>query len=780
MSNILERIDSFGTELYQDISKWLKANWKKFLPYAVFFFASLYVSYIIFKPGYYEGHDTAFHHPQVYSYYESLLKGDFLGYISPVFYNNFGLSVRLFYSTLPHTLTALIGVIIHPFGLSLTTAFKIVNFLTFFLGGVFTYRLGLALFKGHKGLAIILGLVYLAWPYKFTAVYVRQAFAENFASTFIPLFFLAIYRILNEKPDEITPKPYILVMASTILLMLSHYITALYTVIFGVIYVILRVPRLLRMLMNPRFLGYMSLAILTVIILFLPKGASIIGERTDAVNLRLFLGVQATTIDDVIGRIGDSSAFFNCGYTMTGFEACIGFMGAGALIAIIVRLLRPKQRCLPLGIIILSALAPTLGLYKDVKQLGLSLFFIVFAIVVTVAIIKLSKDNKCKNKVSFFEIGAWGILTTISFLLLFNKETWKILPEVFGVIQFPFRIWTYAGLFVSATGLLIVHKLMENVKYLKYVLPLVAVTTLNVANVRTNWITPSYNESNLVEKTDMDSIYAAGWQLEYLSDAFGPSGYLPKGSFLYKSMRTVIWNNFKPVVRGIGVVENYYCNGVDEVTLDIVNDDQRPVQGYVVLPIYYYNGDYSVLSIAGETVTNLAIFPSDGLLAFRVDKACSVVVKQVGEANLKLYTPYIYDSKTYTSNYSPMGTYTDYKYDSLKGASFTINSLFQEEVTVQMPLFYYEGYKVTLKTEEGTKTIENYSQDGLLSFDVSEIGDIQIEFVGTTIMKITAKLAEATVLIMTITASLYFFYLKPRKKLITPMILDKGSKSKHK
>lgn len=780
MSNILERVSSFGTELYQDIIKWIKGNWKKFLPYAVFFFAAMYVSYIIFKPGYYEGHDTAFHHPQVYSYYESLLKGDFLGYISPVFYNNFGLSVRLFYSTLPHTVTAVLGVIIHPFGLSLTSAFKIVNFLTFFLGGVFAYRLGLALFKGHKGLAIILGLAYLAWPYKFTTVYVRQAFAENFASTFIPLFFLAIYRILDEKPEEITPKPYILVMVSTILLMLSHYITALYTVIFGVLYVILRLPRLLRKITKPRFLGYMSLAVLAVIILFLPKGAGIISERTDAVNLRLFLGVQGTTAADVINRIGDSTVFFNCGYTLTGFEACVGFMGIGALVAIIIRLLKPQMKYLPIGIIILSALAPVVGIYKDVKQIGLALFLLAFAIVATIAIIKLSKENKCKNKVSYFEIGAWAIMTVLTFLMLYTEQIWKIIPEVFSVIQFPFRLWTYAGLFISVTVLLIIHKLMENVKYIKYVLPIIAVTTLNTANVRTNWITPGYNEANVVEKTDIDSMYAAGWQLEYLSEPFGPSGYLPKGSFLYKSMRTVIWNNFKPIVRGKGLVQNYYCNEIDEITLDIVDDGDEAVNGYVVLPVYYYNGDYSVMAIDGETVNNLTIFPSDGMVAFRVNKACKVVVKQIGDADISLYTPYIYDSQTYTSNYTSMGNYTDYKYNSIDGANFTITSIAQDEVTVQMPLFFYEGYKVTLTTDEGTKTLKNYSQDGLLSFNVNEVGKIKVEFVGTIAIKVTTKLAEATILIMVITTGLYFFYLKPRKKLIGPTKLSKGSSKKSK
>ena len=83
-----------------------------------------------------------------------------------------------------------------------------------------------------------------------------------------------------------------------------------------------------------------------------------------------------------------------------------------------------------------------------------------------------------------------------------------------------------------------------------------------------------------------------------------------------------------------------------------------------------------------------------------------------------------------------------------------------EKSEIQMPLFYYPGYKVYIENESGEKTtIEPYDVDGLVSFELEEGSyTVKINFVGTP-LRITGKIFTIVSSILTILllcTSIYF------------------------
>lgn len=94
----------------------------------------------LFQNGYHSGHDTKFHIANVLAVKEQFQKGNLTSPILPHIANNFGYGTRLFYPVLPHTVTAVISVLLTPITSHVTNAFKIVHLLTIFLSAITMYH----------------------------------------------------------------------------------------------------------------------------------------------------------------------------------------------------------------------------------------------------------------------------------------------------------------------------------------------------------------------------------------------------------------------------------------------------------------------------------------------------------------------------------------------------------------------------------------------------------------------------------------------------------------
>lgn len=187
--------------------------------FAIFFLvitAMFYFSPVLFVP-FYASHDGEAHVARFAAYYKAYADGQFparwagdlnFGYGSPVF---------IFYYPLPGMLAS----IIHIFGISFESIFKILIFSGSVLSPVFFYLW----IKKHIRIeaALLAGLLYGLAPYHFLNVYVRGDVAEVMAYVFAPLVFLFIDKV--EK--KVLSMPVIFSAVFYALLILSHNAVAL-------------------------------------------------------------------------------------------------------------------------------------------------------------------------------------------------------------------------------------------------------------------------------------------------------------------------------------------------------------------------------------------------------------------------------------------------------------------------------------------------------------------------------------------------------------------------
>lgn len=147
----------------------------------------------ILNTDFYLSHDGEAHVARFAAYYKSFLDGQFpprwaadlnFGYGSPIF---------VFFYPLP----GYIASIIHFFGFSFETVFKIMVSGAFLLSPIFLYIWLKEYAK--KEIAFFASVIYLLLPYRFLDAYVRGDVAELLSLVFVPLIFLYLDKSLKKK-----------------------------------------------------------------------------------------------------------------------------------------------------------------------------------------------------------------------------------------------------------------------------------------------------------------------------------------------------------------------------------------------------------------------------------------------------------------------------------------------------------------------------------------------------------------------------------------------------
>lgn len=614
----------------------------------ILFASAMITCLIVFKPGFYEGHDTIFHANQVWSYYQSLKNGDFAGWISPGICRDFGVSIRTMYSSLSHTFTALCLLFLEPMGFTMTTAFKFVHFLTLFFSGIFAYQFGKSLFNKSNGYALVVGLVFMLNPYHLTLIYVRNAFAENFAYTFIPLFFLAIFQIINEeKPrDDIrSVKPFFTLMIGTGLSLVSHNITALYTAFFGVIYLILsfRPRKMLSLLKDPYFYLFSSFSIVGAIVIYLPILVPLLEFSNPALNLRIFKDIMNANYQGVINSMKDSGAFFSFSISDTKFPVIIIVVSITAVaIATLKNFLPAKYRRLAVVLVYFSGLAASSLIYallNDRSPIGGLLLFGIGILLYFMCVLSKDRENNTLERIRLQEGVAFAVLGIICVIMMTCKEVWKILPEVFYKIQFTFRLWTFVYFFFALSLLIFVHKIQERKRDMGLVLPMLIISLSSISRYTNTGYMNKYGVT-AVQDYDHDSLVALGWQYEYLSDYFWQDAdYKTLPSYYYNVIATSLFYNstkydrpILPNIADLSVVESaehivgYTYNSVDGASFELAGITEST---FVIMPLFYYPG-YKVTLHKDNRMIDIKARNVKGLLNFDVETDGKYTIKYVG------------------------------------------------------------------------------------------------------------------------------------------------------
>ena len=173
------------------------------------------------------------HIARAYGTFETIKDGCFIPKIISSFTNGYGYSWNLFYGSLTSY-----GIILSKLlTFSWINAYKFFAYISLVLSGIFMY---IFMYKvsENKKTGLLASILYMTFPYHLTDLYVRNALGEFVSFTFVPLVFLGLYNLFNNKD-----KNYYLAIGA-IGLILTHNLSTMIVAIFSLIYVLLNIKHL--------------------------------------------------------------------------------------------------------------------------------------------------------------------------------------------------------------------------------------------------------------------------------------------------------------------------------------------------------------------------------------------------------------------------------------------------------------------------------------------------------------------------------------------------------
>lgn len=184
------------------------------------------------------GDDGIQHICRLMGTYQSIEEGQTFPVIMSEFCNQFGYSWNIFYSPM----TAYLPLIFKLFTSSFAMCLKLFIVLITFCSGITMYEFLNKVTK-NKYAGLLGAAIYIFVPYRLTDMYMRIAVAELTSFIFLPMVFHGIYNIFSQEEED-KEKSGILLAVGACGLILSHIIIAMYTAIFGAIYVLINFRKL--------------------------------------------------------------------------------------------------------------------------------------------------------------------------------------------------------------------------------------------------------------------------------------------------------------------------------------------------------------------------------------------------------------------------------------------------------------------------------------------------------------------------------------------------------
>lgn len=154
--------------------------------------------------------------------------------VAPFFCNDWGYSMSAFYPPIVTYIPYILGIFFGTFANGL----KLFAGLTTILSGIFMYNFINEVTK-KKGIAILAGILYIIYPYRFEDTLNRYAIGEFTSFVFIPIVFQGMYNLLYGDRK----RHYYITIGATGLIF-THTISTVFTAMFCVIYVLISIKKL--------------------------------------------------------------------------------------------------------------------------------------------------------------------------------------------------------------------------------------------------------------------------------------------------------------------------------------------------------------------------------------------------------------------------------------------------------------------------------------------------------------------------------------------------------
>lgn len=199
------------------------------IPFIILAIVTLLVGFPLFKSSFLNGHDAMFHLFRTHSLEVALKDGQIIPFVNHYMFSGLGYASNMFYGIL----TSYLALFFNLFTKNLGLACNLLVIFSIFFSGLFTYIFLNKNFS-NKYISLLGAIIYITFPYHLYDIYVRMALGEIISFVFIPLIFLGLTNIINEKGDQW----YILSLGASGLL-ITHIVSAMMVAFFSGFYLIL-------------------------------------------------------------------------------------------------------------------------------------------------------------------------------------------------------------------------------------------------------------------------------------------------------------------------------------------------------------------------------------------------------------------------------------------------------------------------------------------------------------------------------------------------------------
>ena len=517
------------------------------------------------------------HIVRVISIHKILFKGMFPVLISPDNMSGFGYALNVFYGPLTTFFPIMFSILT---GGNDILGLKLFTIVASLLSSMSMYFFTLKITKNRYA-STIAAIVYTLAPYKLTDIFSRNAVGEYTAFIFTPILFNGIYELLYGDKN----KNYLIILGA-VGLILSHTITSFYAAIFAVIFLLIHPKRTF----NKK--NILKLVIDLVIILLLSAFYLVPlleykGFTDYAIYDETKMGTSISSVKST--TIGIDELFKNEFKSFDENHEPIIVLSLGIA---------------PVLLTVLS-----LFVFKEV-------------------------DSKYKKiYISFL------IFSLFSLFMCTPAFPWKILPEVFGVIQFSWRMLGFFLIFDSFICGVNSYLVVKDIRHLTY---FISVLIIGIVMVLGTARTFKYFQNYDLTRDKMYEANTKGSILnfnnvnkEYLplkaSNNMRYMLYRPEGVVLLDyDLNTNVNTNYNQFNEEENLeevefdfnIENEYKDGL-YYSADISEINERTK---LELPYLYYPG-YKV-TLDGETLETFE--SNNGFLSTTLDKGGKLEVKYVG------------------------------------------------------------------------------------------------------------------------------------------------------
>ncbi len=571
------------------------------------------------------GHDNVFHFSQIQDLYISFKNNPFSTLISPTLNHGIGIGTRLMYGSFSHYLVVILGFIIIPFGGDLMLAYKLVILIFYFISNIFIYKLAYYISK-DTSLSLLSLVIFSLFPYRFSNIYIRNAFAETIVISMLPIVFYSLVKWLKE---EYSLSSYILFSISMIAIIHTHNIYTLFTFIFILIFLGINYKKVCACLKNRLHQISIILTIIACLFISSPFIISLITQANVGIYRVFNNSVMNTNFAGISASYNSVLSYFiysfQTNWKLYSLISLIFF-----LIPIILYYLFDNHKNKK-AIFLISY-----GISGILASLILQSFYVSLGFILAIIFLCFFTNEKKQNNDKLLNKSLL-ILCIIAVILLFFLPIWYILPSLFHKIQFIWRMWGFVSLFVSLYIPLILNKFFQNRKrYFSYTVS-IGVGLLVILAYPISIDDTYFDSYNTINEEIIKNPNASGWQLEYFPEIFFDSQYQSDSS-LFNEIKASIFSeeeiSFSPYIyHGNSMISNYNNNKIPNISFDISVENESIVQ----LPLIYYKG-YKITLTTDNEIKIIDNYEKDGLVTFNINQSGTIKVKYVGTTLYQIAT----------------------------------------------------------------------------------------------------------------------------------------------